>query len=91
MPKTSGSKRQRQKHGNAGRSVSDDERKDLAEDFDTAAEDSDNLQELSFDDDSRSDRHRPIGPAQSAQSDNAPDEDIDEEDDGNDIGEQEEE
>jgi hypothetical protein len=48
------------------------------------------LDELSFDDDSRSDRHSPIGSEQAAQSDNAPDENIDELDEGNDIGEQDE-
>jgi hypothetical protein len=54
------------------------------------ADESANLKELSFDDDSRSDRHRAIGSSQSAQNDNAPDENIDEEDEGNDIAEQEE-
>jgi hypothetical protein len=48
------------------------------------------LHELSFDDDSRSDRHTAIGSEQAAQSDNAPDENIDELDEGNDIGEQDE-
>jgi len=54
------------------------------------ADESENLHELSFDDDSRSDKHQAIGSAQSAQDDNAPDESIDELDEGNDIPEQEE-
>jgi len=54
------------------------------------ADESENLQELSFDDDSRSDRHLAIGSAQSAQNDNAPDDSIDELEEGNDIAEQEE-
>jgi hypothetical protein len=54
------------------------------------ADESQNLKELSFDDDSRSDRHEAIGSAQSAQNDNAPDESIDEDEEGNDIAEQEE-
>lgn len=64
---------------------------ELADELEGAAEeDSDTLKELSFDDDSRSDRHRAVGSEQSAQSDNAPDENVDELDDGNDIGEQDE-
>ncbi|MET0499855.1 MAG: hypothetical protein ABW106_16460 [Steroidobacteraceae bacterium] len=54
------------------------------------ADESENLHELSFDDDSRSDRHSAIGSAQSAQNDNAPDDSIDEIDEENDISEQEE-
>jgi hypothetical protein len=50
----------------------------------------DGLEELSFDDDSRSDRHSATGTEQSAQSDNAPDSNVDELDEGNDIGEQNE-
>lgn len=62
---------------------------DLADELDDLAdEESAGLDELSFDDESRSDRHRAIGNEQSAQNDNAPEADIDELDDGNDIGEQ---
>lgn len=62
---------------------------ELADELENLAdEESEGLDELSFDDDSRSDRHHAIGNAQSAQNDNAPDSDIDELDDGNDIGEQ---
>ena len=62
---------------------------ELAEELDSLAdEESAGLEELSFDDESRSDRHHAIGNAQSAQNDNAPEADIDELDDGNDIGEQ---
>ena len=66
----------------AGQDGLDDELDSLAD------EESARLEELSFDDDSRSDRHHAIGNAQSAQNDNAPETDIDELDDGNDIGEQ---
>lgn len=69
----------------------DPEDTDLADELERAADgDSDTLKELSFDDDSRSDRHRAVGSEQSAQSDNAPDVNVDELDDGNDIGEQDE-
>jgi hypothetical protein len=62
---------------------------DLNDELDSLAdEESAGLDELSFDDDSRSDRHQAIGNEQSAQNDNAPDADIDELSDGNDIGEQ---
>lgn len=65
---------------------------ELADELDNLAdEESAGLDELSFDDDSRSDRHQAIGNEQSAQNDNAPDADIDELSDGNDIGEQGEE
>ena len=67
----------------------EDQDGELADELENLAdEESDALDELSFDDDSRSDRHRAIGNAQSAQNDNAPESDIDELDDGNDIGEQ---
>jgi hypothetical protein len=66
--------------------VVDDQDNDATDDID----DTRGLDELSFDDDSRSDRHSAIGSEQAAQSDNAPDENIDELDDGNDIGEQDE-
>lgn len=62
---------------------------ELADELDDLAdEESAGLEELSFDDESRSDRHRAIGNEQSAQNDNAPEADIDELSDGNDIGEQ---
>jgi hypothetical protein len=62
---------------------------ELADELDNFADEaSAGLEELSFDDESRSDRHHAIGNAQSAQNDNAPEANIDELDDGNDIGEQ---
>lgn len=65
---------------------------ELADELDSLAdEESEGLAELSFDDASRSDRHQAIGNEQSAQNDNAPEADIDELSDGNDIGEQGEE
>ncbi len=67
--------------------IVDDEDIESTDDID----DTRGLHELSFDDDSRSDRHSAIGSEQAAQSDNAPDENVDELDDGNDIGEQDEE
>lgn len=79
---------------NATRRASPSRDTPSAADHDTdaslTADESSNLQDLSFDDDSRSDRHEAIGSAQSAQNDNAPDESIDEDEEGNDIAEQEE-
>ena len=69
--------------------AAEDQNGELADELDSLAEDeAEGLKELSFDDASRSDRHRAIGNEQSAQNDNAPEADIDELDDGNDIGEQ---
>ncbi len=68
-----------------------DRHTDLTDDLDSVViAGTGGLEELSFDDDSRSDRYNATGSEQSAQSDNAPDENVDELDDGNDIGEQNE-
>ena len=65
-------------------------RQDEDADDSLTADESENLHELSFDDDSRSDRHEAIGSAQSAQNDNAPEGSMDEQEQENDIPEQEE-